>query len=135
MSTAGKDAPLGVVYDTGALIAAERNDRRMWALHDRALARGALPIVPAGCVVEAWRGDRQVSLSRLLAGCEIELLDGEAARCAGAILGATTHAAGAVDATVVEVALRRAGVVVTADRDDLMALARGTRRRLSAIDI
>jgi hypothetical protein len=23
----------GVTYDTGALVAAERNDRRMWALH------------------------------------------------------------------------------------------------------
>ena len=135
MSSSGKDASLGVVYDIGSLIAAERNDRRMWALHDRALARGALPNVPAGCVVEAWRGGQQVSLSRLLAGCEVEPLDGEAARRAGAILGATTQAAGAVDATVVEVALRRASVVVTAGRDHLMALARGARHRLSVIDI
>lgn len=29
-----------MTYDTGALIAAERNDRRLWALHRRALERG-----------------------------------------------------------------------------------------------
>jgi hypothetical protein len=28
--------PLGLVYDAGALIAAEANDRRLWALHARA---------------------------------------------------------------------------------------------------
>ena len=54
--------PLGLVYDTGALIAGEANDRRMWAFHARALQRGVLPVVPAGCVVEAWRGGRQVCL-------------------------------------------------------------------------
>ncbi|MCY7299403.1 MAG: hypothetical protein LH616_09365 [Ilumatobacteraceae bacterium] len=32
--------PLGLVYDTGALIAAEANDRRMWALHARVARAG-----------------------------------------------------------------------------------------------
>ena len=77
--------PLGVVYDTGALIAAEGNDRRMWALHARAMQRGVLPIVPAGCVVEAWRGGRQTGLSRLLDGCEIEALATEPAKRAGVL--------------------------------------------------
>lgn len=135
MSAVGAGAPVSVVYDTGALIAAERNDRRMWALHARALARGQLPIVPSACVVEAWRSDRQVSLGRLLEGCEIDALDGPAARRAGAILGATKRSTGAVDPTVVEVALRRRSTVATADRDDLTALARGVRGRLSIIDI
>lgn len=125
----------GLVYGTGALIAAERNDRQMWAIHARALARGILPVVPAGCVVEAWRGDRQASLSRLLAGCEVEPLDGEAARRAGALLATTKRALGPVDPTVVDVALRRGAAVVTADRGDLTALARGVRGRLSIIDI
>lgn len=30
----------GITYDTGALIAAERNNRRIWALHRRALEQG-----------------------------------------------------------------------------------------------
>lgn len=132
----GPEATLpGLVYDTGALIAAEHNDRRMWAIHARALGRGILPVVPAGCVVEAWRGDRQVSLSRLLAGCEVESLDDDAARRAGALLASTTRAAGPVDPTVVDAALRRGAAVITADRDDLTALVRGVRGRLSIIDI
>lgn len=48
--------PLGLVYDAGALIAAVANDRRLWALHARAMQRGVLPVVPAGCVVEATVG-------------------------------------------------------------------------------
>ena len=38
----------GVTYDTGALIAAERNDRRIWTLHRRALERGMMPTVSSG---------------------------------------------------------------------------------------
>jgi hypothetical protein len=43
------------VYDSGALIAAEDNDRRIWTIHRRALERRAVPIVPAGVLTEAWR--------------------------------------------------------------------------------
>ena len=37
----------GVTYDTGALIAADRNNRSMWALHASFLAVGIAPTVPA----------------------------------------------------------------------------------------
>jgi hypothetical protein len=30
----------GVTYDTGALLAAERNDRRMWSLHAHGATSG-----------------------------------------------------------------------------------------------
>jgi hypothetical protein len=43
----------GLTYDIGALIAAERNDRTMWALHRAALVRGLLPVVPSGVLAEA----------------------------------------------------------------------------------
>ena len=36
----------GVTYDTGALIAADHNDRRMWALHAGFLAEEVSPTVP-----------------------------------------------------------------------------------------
>ena len=56
----------GVTYDTGALIAAERNDRRMWALHAGLLAEEVVPVVPVPVLAEAWRGGaRQASLVRL----------------------------------------------------------------------
>ena len=71
----------GLTYDTGALIAAERSDRRMWALHRRALERGAAPVVPAPVLVEGWRGS--VQTARLLQGCQVEDLDQPAARAAG----------------------------------------------------
>ena len=38
----------GLTYDAGALVAAERHRRELWALHRRALERGARPTVPAG---------------------------------------------------------------------------------------
>lgn len=126
---------LGVVYDTGALIAAEGNDRRMWALHARAIQRGVLPIVPAGCVVEAWRGGRRTSLSRLLDGCEIEALAAEPAKRSGVLRRTFADAVGPIDATVVESAVRRGAAVVTSDRGDIEQLAGAARRRIQIIDV
>lgn len=63
----------GVTYDTGALLAAERNDRRLWALHAGLLAEEVVPVVPAPVMAQAWRGSsRRTSLARLLAMCEVE---------------------------------------------------------------
>jgi predicted nucleic acid-binding protein len=127
--------PLGLVYDTGALIAAEANDRRIWALHARAMQRGVLPVVPAGCVVEAWRGGRQPNLARLLDGCEVEALSFEQAKRAGTLRRALPETVGPVDATVAETALRRGGAVVTSDRSDIELHASAARRRIQLIDI
>jgi len=55
----------GVTYDTGALVAAERDDRRMWALHMGFIALEVVPVVPAPVVAKAWRGGaRQANLAR-----------------------------------------------------------------------
>lgn len=123
----------GLTYDTGALLAAERNDRRMWALHRRVLERGQLATVPATVIAEGWRD--QPELVRLLDGCVIESLDDARARAAGVLLALSRTRVGAVDATVVEGALRRGDQVVTSDRQDLEALATTTGRRLGLIDI
>jgi len=45
----------GLTYDTGALVAAERNDRLVWSLH-RAALHEASPTVPAAVLAEGWRG-------------------------------------------------------------------------------
>ena len=127
--------PVGLVYDTGALIAAEANERRMWALHARAMQRGVLPVVPAGCVVETWRGGRQPNLARLLDGCEVEPLSEEHAKRAGALRRKVPATVGPVDATVAETALRRGGAVVTSDRSDIEQLAAAARRRIQLIDM
>ncbi len=135
MTSSSPKAPLGLVYDTGALTAAERNDRRMWALQARALQRGVRPIVPAGCIVEAWRGGRQPSLGRLLAGCETETLNEDRARAAGILRRGVGVSVGAIDATVAETAIRVRAAVVTSDRVDLEQLAESARRRIGIIDI
>ena len=107
----------------------------MWALHAWAMQRGVLPVVPAGCVVEAWRGGRQPNLARLLDGCEVEALSGDHARRAGALRRTVPETVGPVDATVAETALRRGSAVVTSDRSDIEQLASAARRRIQLIDV
>jgi hypothetical protein len=46
----------GVIYDSGALIAAERSERRMWARHRALLLRRVVPTVPAPVIAQCWRG-------------------------------------------------------------------------------
>ncbi len=111
----------GLTYDTGALIAAERNERRIWALHRRSLERGIVPTVPAGVLAQGWRGGPQHQLSRLLAGCRVEPLDEPRARSAGAVCGAA-GSSDVVDAAVIVGAAARGDIVVTSDPDDLRRL-------------
>lgn len=117
----------GITYDTGALVAAERNDRRMWALHAGYLAEGVVPVVPAGVVAEAWRGGaRQVALARLLAMCEVEDLTDTQARAVG-VLAADARHDDVVDVSVVEGAARRGDGIVTADPRDLRRVAHAAK--------
>jgi hypothetical protein len=111
---------VGVTYDTGALVAAERNDRRMWALHAGILAEEVTPTVPAPVLAQAWKGGgpRQASLARLLAMCFTEALSDEQARQVGVLVARARHR-DIVDVTVVEGALRRGDAVITSDRGDL----------------
>jgi hypothetical protein len=121
----------GVTYDAGALIAAERGERRMWARHRALLLRRIVPTSPAPVLAQCWRGTpRQAQLARLLAGCEIETLDDTRARATGTLAGRarTTNIA---DACVVEGALRRGDLVITSDQGDLNAIAAAISRRLN----
>ncbi len=126
----------GVTYDTGALIAGERNDRRMWALHVGFLAEEVLPTVPAPVVAEAWRGgSRPASLARMLAGCEIEAMSPEQARLVGELAGKSGHD-DIVAVTAGEGAVRRGdAVVVTSNRRHIARVveAAGGRLRIESI--
>lgn len=125
----------GVTYDAGALVAAERNDRRLWALHTAFLAEEVVPVVPAPVLAQAWRGGpRQASLARLLALCEIEHLTDEQARAVGLLAGRSGHE-DVVDVTVVEGALRRGDAVVTADRRHLERIAEAAGGRLRIAEV
>ena len=120
----------GVTYGTGALVAAERNDRRMWALHAGLLAEEVVPVVPAPVLAEAWRGgSRQASLSRLLAMCQVEPMSEEQARRVGVLAGKAAHD-DIVDVAVVEGAIRRNDAVVTSNGADIRSIADAARVRL-----
>lgn len=125
----------GLTYDSGALIAAERNERRMWAIHQRALWRGIRPVVPAGVLTETYRSARQANLARLLRGCQVDPLDETTAKAAGALLGRCATDPGAVGASVAEGALRRGDAVVSGNAAHLRALADGANRKLEVIAI
>ena len=120
----------GFTYDTGALLAAEKNTATLWALHKRLLARGVRPTVPAGVLAQAWRGGPQAQLSRLLAGCRFEALNEPASRAAGAAC-ARSKSVDIVDASVVVGALLRADAVVTSDASDLESIASALGRELT----
>jgi hypothetical protein len=111
----------GITYDAGALIGAERNDRRLWALHRRALERGIVPTVPAGVLAQGWRGGPQAQMSRLLGGCRIEDFDEHRARSAGTACG-SAGTFDVVDAAVVVGAAARRDLVITSDSADLTLL-------------
>jgi predicted nucleic acid-binding protein len=116
-----------VVYDAGALVAADRNDRRMWAEHRVRLELGAPVAVPAPVVAQVSRSPKQVQLRRLLAGCEVVGFDEATAHAAGRIL-ARSKTTDIVDAAVVELAVRRRADIVTGDARDLSKLAAAAGR-------
>ena len=126
-----------VTYDTGALMAAERNDRSMWALHDGYNAEGVTPLVPAPVLAEAWRaGARQARLSHLLRPCEIEHMTADQARKIGELIG-VSGIDDITDVAVVEVAVRLGdgGPVVTSNVAHIRQVAEAAGVTLSIEEV
>jgi hypothetical protein len=114
----------GLTLDAGALIAFERNDRRVVAMLTRALERRLGMAVPAGALGQVWRdGRRQVRLARLLASRPVEIvpLDDARARAAGQLCG-VTKTSDVIDASVVLCARARRHAILTSDPRDLQRL-------------
>ena len=122
-----------VVYDAGALVAAERNDRRLWADHRVRLEAGVVPVVPAPVVAQVSRSPRQAQLRRLLRGCEVLALDEPMAHAVGRLLG-RAGTSDVVDATVVTLAITKQAQIVTSDRDDVSQLVDAAGARLVLIE-
>ncbi len=121
----------GIVYDTGALLAAGKRDRKLWALHDEALASGELILVSVAVLAQAWRGGPQAEPSRLLRGCKILPLFEDVAREAGKACAAS-GSSDIVHATVVVTAAKLGGraLVVTSDPDDVARIADAIKARI-----
>ena len=121
----------GVTYDTGALVAADRNDRRMWALHAGFLAEEVSPTVPAPVLAEAWRGgSRQASLARFLALCTLEPMTENQAKSVGVLAGKAGHD-DVVDVAVVEGAIRRSDAIVTSNHANISKMTDAVRAKIT----
>ncbi len=122
------------VYDAGVLIAADRNDRRVWAEHRVRLEAGLAPLVSACVVAQASRSPKQAQMRRLLRGCEIVPLEEAQAHRAGALLG-KARTADVVDASVVALAVARGADIVSGDLQDLKRLVAAARADISVHEV
>jgi hypothetical protein len=123
-----------VVYDAGALVAADRNVRQVWADHRIRLEAGIIPVVPAPVVAQVSRSPAQVQLRRLLRGCEIMPLTEQRAHAAGELMGRAATS-DVVDAVVAQTAADLRGDVVTGDRADIRRLLQAAGAPSRIIDV
>jgi PIN domain len=115
----------GVVFDTGALIALERNIREVVVLVAEGRTAHDIITVPAGCVAQAWRNPRrQARLAAFLRlpNVDVVALDEAEARRIGLLL-AGTRTKDVVDAHVAICAHRLGQAVLTSDPDDIARLS------------
>lgn len=114
----------GITLDAGALIALDRNDRRVIALLARATDAGHSVTIPASALARATRNPAtQARLSRLvrLPDTNVVPLDRVDAALVGRLL-ALSDTSDVVDAHVVICARRAQTAVATSDVEDLAAL-------------
>lgn len=123
-----------VVYDAAVLVAADRNDRRVWAEHKARLEFGIVPSVPAPVVAQVSRSPQQAQFRRFLTGCAVVPLGESEAHEAGRLLG-KTRTADVIDAVVVTVALRQNAMILTSDPADIKRLVRASGRDVPVISI
>lgn len=121
---------MSVVYDAGALIAAERSDRAMWADHRMRLEMGLVPVTTAPIVAQVSRSGRQAQLRRFLRGCEVVPFDRDEAHDVGALAG-RAGITDVVDVHAVVTAHRLRFGIVTSDEGDLKPIADLLRPRIS----
>lgn len=125
----------GATFDTGMLVALDRNEREAWVALRRLVNRGEVPTVPTVVTAQAWRdGRRQARLARALGGCRPEILSDESARKAGELCR-RSRTSDIVDAVVIESAARRNDDVYTGDTGDLEHLAEHAVNQTAVIPI
>ncbi|MBV9946925.1 MAG: PIN domain-containing protein [Myxococcales bacterium] len=115
------------MLDAGALIAFERNDRKVRTLIEIAISTGAPLHVPGAVVAQVWRdGSRQVRLARLIGSglVRVQPLDREEAQATGVLCG-KAGVRDVVDASVALLARRHGATVVTRDPEDLARIDAG----------
>ena len=121
---AGSPAQRSITLDTGALIAVENRDRRIWATLEPARRDEWQILVPAGALAQVWRDPaRPVLLATFLKWHQVLIrpLTADSARGAGILCG-RSGTSDVVDASVAWCARQNGGRVMTSDPDDLRRL-------------
>ncbi|WP_156725350.1 twitching motility protein PilT [Streptomyces apocyni] len=117
------------VYDSGALIAAAKNDQRFLRKHSAFLDLGVVPLVPAGVLAQAWdRRPKAAILHRVLQGCRVLPLTERVAKAAADLCRAD-GSSDVVDASVVLASITHGDApVLTDDLGDIRSLAAAADR-------
>jgi hypothetical protein len=115
---------MSLVFDTGALIALERNDRAMWRRLKSALLASEIPVTHGGVVGQAWRGagPRSALLAKTLNGVDVRDLGVQLGKRAGELL-ARSRKDDVVDAALVLLSCD-GDSILTSDAKDLETLVR-----------
>jgi hypothetical protein len=111
-----------IVYDAGALLAAERRNPDFLALHEEVTKSRIRPIVPVVVLAQVWRGGPQHQISQVLKACDILPDDQRIGRAAGIACGAS-GTTDVVDAIVIVTAVQHQAPIVTSDPGDLTRIA------------
>jgi hypothetical protein len=126
MNTAA--TPVRYVLDSGALIAMEKASPLMTRLLMEVRSGAARVIVPDAVLAQVWRGGagKQARIAALLGlkpeQCATAAIDTDAAKRIGVRIGDCGHA-DVVDVHVALVADAQQAAVITADRDDILAVS------------
>jgi predicted 2-oxoglutarate/Fe(II)-dependent dioxygenase YbiX len=113
---------VSVIYDAGVLVAADRNNRRVWADHRVRLESGLVPLTTAPIVSQVSRSTRQAQLHRFLRGCQVLAFTAEQSHRVGALLR-RARTADVIDAHLAIAASDTHSMVVTGDPVDLQHLS------------
>jgi hypothetical protein len=117
----------GLVFDAGGLIALERDDRKLYALIQTAVKRGARLVIPATALAQVIRNPaQQVRLLRAIQSrhAQIVPLDRPYAHSVGLLL-AKSGTSDIADAHVVACAMATEFAIVTSDPFDMKRLHPG----------
>jgi len=125
---------VNLVLDAGALIAIDRDDRRVAMLVELGRRADASLVTPAPVVAQAWRGGgRQARLARLLRMVDVRTTGLADARAAGELLAAC-GTSDVIDALVALVAVP-GDQVLTSDPADLTTLISHRQLALTVVTV
>lgn len=122
-----------MILDSGALIAVDRNDRKMIARLVVAYQNDDEVKTHPMVVAQVWRDGRgrQAQLAGALRGIDVVPIDADLGKRCGELLG-TAGSSDPIDAAVVLIA-RDGDTILTSDDDDIRRLAAAAGRRVAVV--